>query len=194
MLKTTVRTTALDDAARRLEQVAADHSPITRQIAGIMHHAIEENFQQGGRPAWAGRKTPHATPERVRRHLALGKGILKNGAWSLKVAGRIAGEMNSHQILHDSGRLASSMTPFSDRNTAGVGTNVVYARILHFGGTTRPHEIRPKYKKALAFNGIMRKVVKHPGSKFVARPFMTLTAADDEKILSAVHDYLLGLV
>lgn len=194
MIRTTIRTRTLDDVAARLQKVAADHSPITRQIAGIMLHAIGENFQQGGRPRWAGLKAPRATPERVRRHIKLGRGVLASGAWSLKVAGRIAGSMNSHQVLHDSGRLASSFVSDSDAHSATVGTNVVYARIHNDGGKTKPHEIRPRYKKALAFNGIMRKLVKHPGSNIPARPFMTLTAADEEKILSATHAYLLGLL
>lgn len=194
MLRTFVRTDALDGAAKRLQQVAADHSPITRQIAGIMLHAVQENFQQGGRPRWAGLKAPRATPERVRRHLKLGRGILANGAWSMKVAGRIAGSLNSHQVLQDTGRLVKSITSYSDASTAVVGTNVVYAAIHNFGGKTKPHDIRPKYKKALAFNGIMRKLVKHPGSHIPARPFLTLAASDDEKILSAVHGYLLGVL
>ncbi|EHP39416.1 phage virion morphogenesis protein [Cupriavidus basilensis OR16] len=194
MLRTTVRTDTLDGAAKRLQQVAADHSPITRQIAGIMLHAVQENFQQGGRPRWAGLKAPRATPERVRRHLKMGRGILASGAWSIKVAGRIAGSMNSHQVLQDTGRLVKSITSYSDANTAVVGTNVVYAAIHNFGGKTKPHVIRPRYKKALSFNGIVRKAVRHPGSDIPARPFLTLTALDEDKILSAVHSYLLGLL
>ncbi|MCM8596465.1 MAG: phage virion morphogenesis protein [Candidatus Accumulibacter sp.] len=31
---------------------AADTSPVMRAIAGVMHDAVMENFQQGGRPAW----------------------------------------------------------------------------------------------------------------------------------------------
>lgn len=34
----------------RLQQRMADRRPLMRQIAGIMHHSVEENFAQGGRP------------------------------------------------------------------------------------------------------------------------------------------------
>ena len=46
--------------------------------------------------------------------------------------------------LQDSGRLRDSITPFHTDDTAGVGTNVVYAAIQHLGGKTRPHVILPK--------------------------------------------------
>ena len=34
----------------RLQQRLADRRPLMRQLAGIMHNAVEENFAQGGRP------------------------------------------------------------------------------------------------------------------------------------------------
>ena len=49
--------------------------------------------------------------------------------------------------------------------TAGigiVGNTTVYAPIVEYG--SRPHEIRPKNKKALYFNGRFAKVVHHPGT------------------------------
>jgi len=36
-----------------------------------------------------------------------------------------------------------------DKYLFGVGTNVVYARIHELGGVTKPHWIKPRYKKAL---------------------------------------------
>lgn len=53
-----------------------------------------------------------------------------------------------------------------------------YAAILHFGGKTRPHEIRAKKRKALHFLGIFRKKVNHPGSDIPARPYMILQDED----------------
>jgi phage gpG-like protein len=53
-----------------------------------------------------------------------------------------------------------------------LGSNLVYAGIHQEGGTTKAHEIKARNKKALSFNGIVRKSVKHPGSKIPARPFM----------------------
>ncbi|KNC93288.1 phage virion morphogenesis protein [Trabulsiella odontotermitis] len=94
-------------------------------------------------------------------------------------------------ILQKSGRLVNSIVEYSDNDTAVVGTNVEYAAIHQFGGETRPHEIRPRNKQALAFNGRVVKKVNHPGSKIPARPFLSLTDEDEEKILNTVSDYLI---
>ncbi|MGL9774201.1 MAG: hypothetical protein ACR5LG_10465 [Sodalis sp. (in: enterobacteria)] len=56
------------------------------------------------------------------------------------------------------------MDSVADNDQAVAGTNVVNARIHQQGGTTRPHIIRPRYKKALAFNGRVVKRVNHPGA------------------------------
>lgn len=94
--------------------------------------------------------------------------------------------------LQLSGRLHNSITPWHDNDMAVVGTNVVYAAIQNFGGQTRPHEIRPRYKKALRFNGRFAKKVNHPGSDIPARPFLTLTTEDYEEVRQAIADHILG--
>ncbi|MDR0402031.1 MAG: phage virion morphogenesis protein, partial [Treponema sp.] len=53
-----------------------------------------------------------------------------------------------------------------------VGSNMVYSRIHQEGGKTGAHIIKPRHKKALAFKGIVRRLVKHPGSDIPARPFL----------------------
>lgn len=74
----------------------------------------------------------------------------------------------------DTGRLHGSIAHETERDgLSGVaGTNVEYAPDVEFG--TRPHEIRPKTKKALAFvvdgKKVVRKVVHHPGTR--AQPFL----------------------
>lgn len=93
-------------------------------------------------------------------------------------------------ILQDSGRLRNSMTTHADNRAAVVGTNLAYAAIHHYGGQTRPHTIRPKNGKALAFGGRVYKKVNHPGSKIPARPFMTLQPEDEQALAEAVADYL----
>lgn len=94
------------------------------------------------------------------------------------------------QILQDTGRLASSISPSSDATSAMVGTNVKYAAIHQFGGQTRPHVIRPKNKRALAFGGRVVRSVNHPGSNIPARPFLMLTENDHAEIEATVEDYL----
>lgn len=57
-----------------------------------------------------------------------------------------------------------------------------YAAILHFGGKTPAHEIRPKNKSALSFTWkgvpVIYGKVNHPGSKIPARPYMLLQDED----------------
>lgn len=64
---------------------------------------------------------------------------------------------------------ASAATVSGGEVRSGIGSNVVYAAIQEFGGTTAPHVIRARNAKALHFNGIFRKSVKHPGSTLPAR-------------------------
>lgn len=141
-------------------------SPLMRMLSGDMHDEVEENFAQQGRPKWLGFKY---TPSERR------------GGSSAK-------------LLQDSGQLASSIEPHSDSNTAAVGTNKVYAAIHQFGGKTKPHIIKPRNKKALAFNGHVVKQVNHPGSNIPARPFLSISPSGQEKMLSHTQNYLRNLV
>lgn len=94
------------------------------------------------------------------------------------------------KILQKSGRLAGSMNDMSDNDSSTVGTNVKYAAIQNNGGRTRPHEIRPRNKKALAFGGRVVKKVNHPGSDIPARQFMLLTDDDLDEIVYTAESYL----
>lgn len=91
--------------------------------------------------------------------------------------------------LTDTGHLKNSISVISDNDAASVGTNVIYAAIHHYGGTTRAHEIKPRHKKALAFGGRVFKKINHPGSKIPARPFLVLTDTDMDGLDNALQDY-----
>jgi phage gpG-like protein len=75
-------------------------------------------------------------------------------------------------VLSDRGTLRRSISfnAFPDGSVI-VGSNMVYSRIHQEGGKTGAHIIKPRHKKALAFNGIVRRLIKHPGSDIPARPF-----------------------
>jgi phage gpG-like protein len=66
--------------------------------------------------------------------------------------------------------------------TAFVGTNLDYARIHEYGGTTKPHVIEPKNAQALHFlmNGkdCFFKRVNHPGSRMPERSFLRSALTD----------------
>lgn len=151
------------DIAKAIEQLTsagANTAPLMHELAGIMHNAVEENFEQGGRPKWP--KWTNATEEK-----------------------RAGGKM-----LQDTGRLAASITPYADANSAMVGTNVIYASIHNFGGQTKAHKIVAKNGKHLKFGGTYRKSVNHPGSKIPQREFLRLEISDEEDLLDAVGDDL----
>jgi phage virion morphogenesis protein len=99
----------LDRVARR----AGNTVGLMRQFTGIMHDQVEENFAKEGRP---GKWKPLAAST-IRRRKA-------KGNWPGK-------------ILQVRGRLATGWEPKYDNNSAVYGTNVKYAAIQNFGGTTK---------------------------------------------------------
>jgi phage gpG-like protein len=71
---------------------------------------------------------------------------------------------------------ASKSVATSTTVKSAIGSNVKYAAIHEFGGTTRPHVIEAKKGKALKFiiggQTLLRRRVNHPGSRFTARKFV----------------------
>ncbi len=160
-------------AMRRAANVMQNTSPLMGNIAGIMHAAVMVNFQEQGRPAWK------ALAPSTQLSKAMG-GQWKNLAKGGKVQPRSAG-----MILGDTGILKGSVQMSSSNMQAVVGSNLVYAAIHQFGGKTKPHVIRPKFKRALSFGGIVVRQVNHPGSNIPARPFLKLAPRDMRAIVLA---------
>lgn len=92
------------------------------------------------------------------------------------------------QTLRQSGRLRNSLTFQAGADQVEVGTNVVYAAFCQLG--TKPHEIRPKNKKALFWKGLQHpvKLVRHPGTP--PRPFLGVSEEDKEQILDIIARHL----
>lgn len=152
------------DSLQQAASVMRNTRPLMRSVAGIMMRAVEDNFEQEGRPKWVDLK-PSTKLTRS-----------KEGTWPGK-------------ILQRSGGLATSMQQFFDSNTAMVGTNKVYARILNDGGRTKAHVIRPKSKRALSFGGIVVRQVNHPGSNIPSREFMRLAPGDLREVVVTANDF-----
>lgn len=74
--------------------------------------------------------------------------------------------------LTKSTRLRKSIRSQVGGSSLKISSDAAYAAIHQLGGRTRPHVIRAKNKKALAFGGLIRKSVKHPGSKMPPRPYL----------------------
>jgi phage virion morphogenesis protein len=142
--------------------------------AGTMHRAVEDNFAAQGHPSWQ------------ELHPGTIAGRRKAGTWP-------------GQIMQRTGQLAASVQMAWDNNSAVVGTNVAYAAIHQFGGqtkphVTKPHVIKPKFKRALAFGGVVVRQVQHPGSKIPARPFLALTPEDADDLVRDAEDWLEGQI
>lgn len=170
MIEINIDSTKVSAAMERLMRSGADMSPVMTRIAGVMHDAVMENFEQGGRPQWLG----------IQPGSQAGK--TKTGG--------------GDKILVRSGALRNSIAQESDATSATVGVagHIKYAAIHQFGGKTRPHRIVAKNKKALAFGGVLARAVNHPGSNIPARPFLKLTEADEDKIVGKVNAYLRQVV
>lgn len=156
------------DFLRVINNIAAlgvNAGPLMGALSEDMHAAVLDNFDAEGRPAWMGLK-PGTIAARTKR-----------GHWPGK-------------ILQVSNTLIRSIQHDSGVNYARVGTNEPYARIHQLGGKTRPHVIRAKNKKALAFGGRVVKSVNHPGSDIPARPFLQLIESDRAGMLRTVSDFL----
>jgi len=163
MISTFVKDQRLQQVFRILVDKSHNNAPAMAAISGVMLGALEDNFRAEGRP---------------NRWKPLKASTLLSRAQNGK----------SGKILQATGKLAASMTPFHTGTSAGVGTNLPYAAAMNNG--SRPHEIKAKNKKALAFGGRFFKRVKHPGT--VPREFMVLMDRDKNDILQVMGQHLVS--
>ncbi len=89
------------------------------------------------------------------------------------------------QTLRDTGRLHNSICARVQGNKITVGTNVVYAPILHFGGT-----IKPKSGKYLTFRTPLGGWVKVKAVYIPPRPYLGISVDDSQEILFEIEEYL----
>ena len=79
-------------------------------------------------------------------------------------------------LTGESRELKDSVEYKKDIGKVSWGSDKVYGSIHNRGGKTKAHIIKPRTKKALKFMGkdgaIMRRGVKHPGSKIPKRQFI----------------------
>jgi phage virion morphogenesis protein len=93
----------------RVNSQMANTAPLMREISEKMRDAVEENFEQEGRPKW---EPLSETTKKIRQ---------KKGTWP-------------GSILQDSGQLAASISASNSKTEAIVGTNKIYGPIQQFGG------------------------------------------------------------
>jgi len=101
---------AVEEALLKVASRCEDLRPLMKNIAGIMADAVEENFEQEGRPdKWQ----------------ELAESTIKKRKKTKHWPGR---------ILQVEGQLATSITTQYDNGSAVIGSNLVYAAIHQLGG------------------------------------------------------------
>ncbi|HAG2521310.1 TPA: phage virion morphogenesis protein [Salmonella enterica] len=175
-----IDTTGFEKSLNRLIKGLTQRKPLMQTLAMHMLFAVEKNFQQQGRPAWAG--------------------------WSPRYA-REASRRGQTNILQCSGRLAASITPASDNDTARVGTNVKYAAIHQEGGNIHiaarsQQAYYRQYKNGSVGSRFVRKgrsnysewhTLPEYNITMPARPFLSLEDSDNAAMEDSVQRYLRGL-
>lgn len=167
MPEITIKMDGADAVRHRLNEISgriSNMSPIMKAIGDRIVRQTFERFNAGG-PAPDG--TPWAPPK--------------------------TSNQKRRGTLRVSDQLRDSIRPqMIGNNTVAIGTNKVYAAIHQLGSRPAAHDILPRSKKALKTPyGLFRRV-HHPGSVIPARPFLGLSQANSDKIISIINDYITG--
>ena len=101
---------AVEEALLKVASKCKDLKPLMKNIAGIMADAVEENFEQEGRPD----KWQELAESTIKKRK-------KTKHWPGK-------------ILQVEGQLATSITTQYDNESAVIGSNLEYAAIHQLGG------------------------------------------------------------
>lgn len=169
----------LDRALAQIDARLSDLTPFMREVKGILLDAVEQNFEEEGRPRWVA-LSPRTIAQRERE-----------GSWP-------------GSILQRSGRLATSVVGESGRDFATVGSNLEYAAIHQFGGEVQQFaqtrfvnfkigkDGRSRFARAKDAN--FAQAVTYGGRRFTvpARPFLAIADREEEKMVLALGDYLVG--
>ena len=106
----------------------------------------------------------------------------------------LAAALEGRQTLIKTARLRDSNTYGPSSASVEWGTNVEYAGCHQDGVLIPPHTIRARRARALRIPGIgFRRAVKHPGGVIPARPFLGLSAQDENIIRDLAEDWVTKL-
>ena len=154
---------------------ARDLRPAMRQFGEYMKLETRERFDRGRDPD--GRPWKRLKPASLlgsRRQFAKKKRG-KDGSLSKGYAKYMAREeryVQNRRVLWRKGHLYRSINYRADFGSFSMASGLEYAAIHQLGGKTKPHTIKPRRRKVLAFGGTFAKEVKHPGSDIPARRFL----------------------
>jgi len=118
--------------------------------------------------------------EQTRRRIEEEKTAPSGAKWQPNIAGT--------PLLYQSGALSRSIDYEAGETTVMVGSGLIYARIHQEGGTIRPRDARALFFH-LGNSLIMVQSVDMP-----ARPYLGLSAANENDIVETAEDWLGRLV
>jgi phage virion morphogenesis protein len=181
MIEIKVDDTQITKALEGLVAKMANRRPVMREISHDMLDAVKQRFVDG----------PGKWPE-------LAKSTVKRYAKK--------GYSTSPTLNRRSAGLFPSIHPFSNNDTAMVGTNKKYAAIHHFGGEIKQYaRSQQVYFKQNKKGVVGNKFVKKSRSNFSqwatrgeskhtmpARPYMYLEESDKQRIVMTMRRYLEG--
>lgn len=145
----------LGEFMRRVERQVGNPADLWRDIGDILVHNIQQRIQTG-----------IGTNDKPWQK-----------SWRAQVQGG--------QTLRDTGRLHNSIFVRINGSKIVVGTNVVYAPLMHFGGV-----VRPKNGKYLKFKTPLGGWVQLKSITIPARPFLGISVDDSQEILFEIEEYL----
>lgn len=145
----------LMDGLATLARQGEDASPIMRGLAGVMRSAAEDAFDLEHDPVTGAAWPPLNAAYKKKRY--------EDGY--------------TGKILSRTGKMQQHLSVRHGKDFALVGVSAPYAAAHQFGARTRAHIIRASAKRALSFYGrngrlVVRKAVRHPGSRIPPRPFL----------------------
>ncbi len=143
---------------RRVEQQAGDHSKLWNNLGDLLVHNTQQRFLTG-----------IGTDDKPWQK-----------SWRAEIQGG--------QTLRDTDRLMNSIFVKITGSRISVGTNVIYAPMMHFGGV-----VKPKHKESLKFKTPLGGWVQLKSVTIPARPFLGISVDDSQEILFEIEDYLTEL-
>ena len=143
----------------KVEQKSKDNTKLYSELGDILLDGVHDRFRRGVAPD--GRPWQKSW-----------RAIAQNG-----------------QTLRDTGRLLNSIVTITKKNNVLVGADVLYAKLMHYGGT-----IRAKSKPYLVFKTPTGGWVKRKSITVPARPILGVSEDDAQNMLLEIEEYLEDLL
>ena len=187
-----------DHLARAMEAVRLEIAT-PQQMLGSLGESLlrvnQERHDQGLAPD--GTKWKEASPMTIGSAVwkSQDDSFRKNGQMSLATAKKV--QEKKRRILYDHGDMLGSFNYQVQGTELKLGFSDQKAVWHHFGtGTYGPkgaaYTITPKKAKALAFGGLLRKRVTHPG--IPARQLVGFPSSDQRLVADVIEDHLTAVL